>query len=185
MNIYFGCLTRKITNSRVHYEAIRDILVESDHVLTKDWLMEDATPSKDKNNFQEWNKNVLESIIKSDIAIFDISDSSTSIGYQITFALGKGKPTLLLSSVDVSGLSEGFLGGIENKNLEMYHYPNYLNAKDIIEKFLIKHQRKDKERFNLILERKYLDFLDTYSYQHQKTKTEVVRIALESLMSKK
>lgn len=180
MKIYFTCSTADFFKHKEKYYAIRDFLVDEKHILTRDWL--DHTEKRieegdDKvSDIKEIYKGCMHAINDADLVIIEDSVSNFSTGHQITVAIQRQKPTLVLWAVPKHKLFKNmFINGVESDYLETSEY-TLENYKEIIKKFINKYKNaKLKNRFHLVLndvERKYLDWAQ---YNHGKSRTRIIR----------
>lgn len=161
MKVYFDATPSQLDRYRENYQAIGRVLIELGHELTSRWILD-----FDESFFQlprkEWVNHyryILSSLEKADVAIFDISVSSTSVGQLIQQALVWRKPVIALRDHQkaVNIFLEG-AGDAESKLIVVEYTLDDLrdrleDAIDYVEEWL-------ETRFTLILPthvRKHLD----------------------------
>lgn len=185
MKIYFTCSTAEFNTHKDLYFEIRDFLVNENHILTRDWL--DKTRKridqgdKEVTDIKEIYKACIQAIYDADIVIIEDTVSNFSTGHQITVALQRQKPTLVLwSKPKHRHFKNTFINGIDSEFLEFYEYKNN-GYKEIIQKFVKKYENaKQKNRFHLVLnepERKYLDWAQ---FNKGKSRTKIIRESLKN-----
>jgi len=159
---------------------MRNFFVEEKHILTRDWLARAEyridTGEVEINDIKEIYNACMRAINEADIVIIEDTVSGFSTGHQITVALQRQKPTLVLwSEPKHRHFQKSFIQGIESDYLEFYEYRND-EYKEIIKKFIKKYENaKVKNRFHLVLsevERKYLDWAQ---FSKNKSMTKVIR----------
>src|SRR5688572_8047585 len=102
MKIYFTASTAKFDKYQKNYFAIRDFLVNEKHILTRDWLHK-ARHRIDNGlteifDMKQIYQDCMKAINEADIVIIEDTVSNFSTGHQITVALQRQKPTLVLWS---------------------------------------------------------------------------------------
>ncbi len=188
MKIYFTCSTAEFNKYKKLYFGIRDFIVSEKHVLTRDWL--DKTQKRinskdsDLSDIKVIYKECMQAINDSDIVIIEDTVSNFSTGHQITVALQRQKPTLVLwSKPKHTHFNSTFINGIDSDILEFYEYKSD-GYKAIIKKFVKKYENANqKNRFHLVLgevERKYLDWAQ---FNKDKSRTKIIRESLRKFMN--
>lgn len=187
MKVYFTCSTGEFKKYRTDYYAIRDFLVQSGHILTRDWL-DEADSRLDAGNvklddIRQIYKACMLAIKEADIVIIEDTVSNFSTGHQITVALRSRKPTLVLwQNTKHRQFNKSFIHGIESEFLQVSEYtPQDLHK--ILKVFINKFgDTADENRFHLVLdgvERKYLDWVRFHSGE---SRTKAIRRALRSVI---
>lgn len=188
MKIYFTCSTAEFNKYKKNYFAIRDFLVSEDHILTRDWLGRAKNRIDEGKmeiaNIKEIYKDCIDSLIEADLVIIEDTVSNFSTGHQITLALQRQKPTLVLwCRPKHRHFHQTFIQGIESEYLEVKEY-NIKNYKEIIRTFIKKYENaKQRNRFNLVIsdmERKYLDWRQ---FNTHKSRTSIIRESIRKSMS--
>lgn len=185
MKVYFGCSTKKILDYKDYYRLIIDTIIENGHELTRDWV--DESIKLAENNIEEntgvrWYKTVMDSILASDVCIFDTSVNSMSVGHQLTFSLEKKKSVLLIAHTDARDVHNLFISGNRSVLLTIKNYSSKENLKEDIDKFLKDHTNKPKTRFHFILDKKQNDYLEWASYTYKKNKTDLLKKAINEMI---
>jgi len=189
MKIYFTCSTAEFNKYRKQYFNIRDYIVFEKHILTRDWL--DKTKKRIDNNDQnlsdikEIYNGCMQAINEADIVIIEDTVSNFSTGHQITVALQRQKPTLVLwSKPKHKHFNNTFINGINSDILEFYEYKDD-EYKTIIKKFVKKYENANqKNRFHLVLgevERKYLNWAQ---FNKGESRTKIIKESLRKYMDK-
>jgi hypothetical protein len=187
MKIYFTASTAEFVKYRNLYFSIREFLIKEDHILTRDWLPKADNHIKNGHeiltDMKEIYKDCLLAIQESDLVIIEDTVSNFSTGHQITVALQRQKPTLVLwSEPKHRHFKNTFIQGIESEYLEVHEYTKkgYI---EIIKKFVKKYENANqKNRFHLVLgevERKYLDWAQ---YNKNKSRTKVIKESIRKFM---
>lgn len=188
MKIYFTCSTAEFNVYKELYFNIRDFLVGENHILTRDWL--DKTRRRidqgdsEVTDIKEIYKACIQAIYDADIVIIEDTVSNFSTGHQITVALQRQKPTLVLwSKPKHRHFKNTFINGIDSEFLEFYEYTGD-EYKQIIKKFIKKYANaKLKNRFHLVLgdvERKYLDWAQ---FNKDKSRTKIIKESLRKYIN--
>lgn len=183
MKVYFSCSTAEFAKHSADYYAIRDYLVGSGHILTRDWLR------KTEEHIQKGNKELdikkiyrecVEAIRDAELVIIEDTVSNFSTGHQITLALQLRKPTLVLwQDKKHRHFNQMFIHGIESDLLQVAEYTSS-NLDAILQTFINTYEDKpEKNRFHLVLsghERRYLDWAQ---FVKNNSRTTVIRDALK------
>ncbi len=129
-------------------------------------------------------RDCLSAINDADLVIIEDTVSNFSTGHQITVALQRQKPTLVLWQKEKHRhFKQMFIHGIESDYLETGMYqPGGFQA--IITKFINKYQNAhQKNRFHLVLdnvERKYLDWAQ---FNRGESRTKLIRQAIRTQLT--
>jgi len=182
MKIFFGASTAEIIKYHEYYFSIREFLIEEGHVLTRDWLPITYKYAK-KNKRIKSVENIYEAVMRavsdSELVIIEDTISGFSTGHQITMALQRQKPTLVLwQKSKKMHFNKGFIEGIKSDYLEVTQY-DLKNYKEIIRAFINKYSKAtQKHRFHLVIdevERKYIEWA---KFQKGKSRTKIIRQAI-------
>lgn len=185
MKAFFSCSIDKILENKDSYEAIVNTIKKEGISITRDWLAksiqlaEEKTTEIGRRNFYT---DVMNAILEADVTIFDCTVQSMSIGHQLTFALNKGKPTLLLAKESEENIEDLFISGSKSNYLTLKNYKNSSDIPEIVKKFLDAHSGKVKERkkirFQIVLDEFQHDYIEWASYKHKKNKSEIIKEAI-------
>ncbi len=188
MKIYFTCSTAELTTHWENYIAIRNYLVESGHLLTRDWLPHTkkrlVTGDTQVPDIKDIYKSCVNALREAELVIVEDTVSNFSTGHQITLALQLRKPTLVLwQGAKHRQFSQMFIHGVESDLLQVAEYDaNTLT--DIMQTFINTYDdRPEKNRFHLVLsgiERRYLDWAQFVKHQ---SRTKVIREALKNTIA--
>lgn len=187
MKIYFTASTAEFNKHKDLYFRIRDLLISEKHFLTRDWLSKTETRIDtgkiEVDDIKEIYKDCMRALNEADLVIIEDTISNFSTGHQITIALERQKPTLVLwSQPKHRHFQKTFIQGVESEYLEFHQYSDE-NLEDIIRSFIKKYENANqKNRFHLVLsevERKYLDWAQ---FSKNKSRTKVIRDAIRKSM---
>lgn len=187
MKIYFTASTAEFNKYKDLYFQIRDLLISESHILTRDWLSDAKDRIDqgkiDRSDIKEIYKECMKALNEADLVIIEDTVSNFSTGHQITVALQRQKPTLVLRSVPKNQhFKNSFIQGIESDSLEVHQYDDS-NLEDIIRTFIKKYENANqKNRFHLVLsevERKYLDWAQ---FSKNRSRTKLIRDAIRKAM---
>ncbi|MBU1117999.1 hypothetical protein KKD37_03485 [Patescibacteria group bacterium] len=182
MRVYFSASLYPEEEFQSRYKKIVSFLVNSGYDVFEDIT---KTPySKflkfsDKENKSNY-VNALSWIKKCDFAVFEASfPSSISIGYEISVALGKGKPVIVMYQED---RSPRFM--MANKD-SMIIYAKYADLKDgsgieraLVEP-LVRIRDKVNTRFNMFVPSSLMAYLDWVTKDRGVNKSEYVRSLID------
>lgn len=187
MKIFFGCSTSQLREYKHNYIKIRDVIIENNHILTRDWLPLALAKldSKDRE-YDAINayKKVIEAINKSDLLIIDDTASGFSTGHEITLGLMKQKPTLVLWHNTKKRLfDKRMIHGIESPYLVTSYYEES-NLEEIILKFINQFSHAtQKHRFHLVIDEVERNYIDWAKFKNDKSRTEIIREAIREKLS--
>ncbi len=184
MKIYFGCHTRDLDEFHQNHREIREILLELNNEFTHDWLGEVVHGTQKDLNMKIWYQKIMKSLISADVAIFDISRPSLSLGHQIAFALDNKIPTLLVAQKSEQNIQDSFISGAISESLISISYSKTFELKPKLKKFIESIEAKKMGRVNFLLEKKYLDYLNWSKTIKNRSLTDSIRQGLDALMSK-
>ncbi len=184
MRVFFGCTAAELNKYQKYYLAIRQFLIDEGHVLTRDWIPDAIKRMHKLTPPEEYDPKKIAAAFQhamneSDVIIVEDTVSNFSTGYEITFALQRNKPVLVLWLKDKHHLFDRtLLHGIESEYLQISQY-DLSNYRELIRRFLNKFDSNlEKHRFNLVvddIERRYLDW---GRFAKHKSRTDLVRSAL-------
>jgi hypothetical protein len=183
MKIYYTCSTAEFDKYRSDYFAIREYLVNQDHILTRDWLPHTEQRLKagatEIPDIKIIYRACINAIRESDLVIIEDTVSNFSTGHQITVALQSKKPTLVLwQGKKYRQFKQMFIHGIDSDILQVSEY-NHDNVFSIIQKFINQYENiHEKNRFHLVLDNMERKYLDWAQYMNNKSRTKVIRQAL-------
>jgi hypothetical protein len=183
MKIYFSCSTAELAKYGSDYHAIRDRLVNSGHILTRDWLTETEEYMHAGNkelDIKKIYKACVEAIRKAELVVIEDTVSNFSTGHQITLALQMRKPTLVLWQGEKHRhFNQMFIHGIDSDLLQVAEYTKE-SLTDILQTFINTYEDKpEKNRFHLILSGRERRYLDWAQFTNNKSRTKVIREALK------
>ncbi len=183
MKVFF---TASLTGKKHYldnYKKIVDLLkkegaeVISDHIFLKERSEVERESLEER---QEYQKKFRQWINESDLVLAEISYPSTGVGYQITYALEKGKPVIALhveSKVPIA-----LEGGSPNKLLVS---PYSLDELDEIIPDLTEEAKNQMDvRFNFFISPKIVTYLDWISKNKKTPRAVFIRRLIEEHMKK-
>lgn len=186
MKVYFTAATSEFAKYKNYYLQTREAILKEKGSLTSDWLpsyIKDLEKGQEHADSSEYYKEVMDSIELSDVAIFDASVSSMSIGHQLTYSLHRQKPTLLLLHKDSRKSNHLFIAGSKSPDLEIADYSTPEEIGAAVSKFLQDHSGAKDYRLNLALDKKQNDYLTWAAYSYNKTKTDIAKGAIDREMN--
>lgn len=183
MKVFFTCSSQKISKHEKFYRHIRDEIISQGHQLTRDWIDYSINVAKrgtpDISSYSIY-KDIAAAILTADVIIADATIKSMSLGHQITFAIQKEKPTLLLKYRGESDESEKlFIEGSDFPNLIVENYKDTNNINKILKRFFYRYESQSKKRFNLVLTEILDNYISWASFHYKKTKTEIIHDAVD------
>ncbi|MEN9390165.1 MAG: hypothetical protein RLZZ283_265 [Candidatus Parcubacteria bacterium] len=191
MIVHFAASTANIKKQLPLFSDICSYIKQEGHTLSRDWIPHVAkkfgTAGAVEYSSDIYEK-VVESILAADILIVEGTHLSFSVGQQITLALSKSKPVLLLRSADTSDgaqpFSFDFLKGIANPLLTIALYRKK-DLATIIRTYLVDDSKKGSIKFNIILTRALDAYLEWAAHAYKKNKSQMIRQILTEHMTRR
>jgi hypothetical protein len=185
MKVYFDATPSKLDKYQKNYQTIGKAIIELGHQLTSRWLL-DFDESFFRMPRDEWvnhYRDIISSLEKADVGVFDISVSSTSVGQLIQQALIWKKPVIALK--DHKSAYNIFLDGageVESKLILVEYNLENIKAKlkeafEYVEEWL-------ESRFTLILNTRIRRHLDKVA-KTGIARSEYIRKLIEQDIKKK
>lgn len=184
MKIYYTCSTAEFNKYRNSYFKIRNFLISQEHVLTRDWLGHTEEMLKrgdiEIRDIKQIYQACIKAIQEADLVVIEDTVSNFSTGHQITVALQRRKPTLVLwQGKKHRQFKQMFIHGIETDLLQVSEY-NIENLEKIIRTFINKYAHiHERNRFNLVINNIERQYLDWAQFTRNKSRTKVLREALK------
>lgn len=192
MKIHFACSTSELEIYGKNYTDICSLIRDMGHTITRDWIdnavatLNDYKKGKIKIDRVEIYNKAIESILASDVVIIEGTVSSFSIGHQMTLALGKNKPTLVLIYNDGSErrnkFQSSFIYGVKSPFLTVSKYSNREDLRKILTDFLSKGIAASI-KFNIVLSKEIENYLNWASFYYKINKSEFIRDVLTKHMN--
>jgi hypothetical protein len=136
-------------------------------------------------NIKQIYRDCIKGIMQSDIIIVEDTVSNFSTGHQITMALQRKKPTLVLwQKSKERQFNDSFINGIQSDLLEVHEYEGD-EYKEIIKVFVNKYADvKERNRFHLVLNNIERNYIDWVHLNTKKSRTQIIRDAINNLIDK-
>jgi hypothetical protein len=188
MKVYFTCSTAELDTYREDYFFIRQCIIQQGHVLTRDWLpytnQKLLQGETDIGGMKELYKACVDALNAADLVIIEDTISNFSTGHQITLALQRKKPTLVLwQGRKHRKFKQMFIHGVESDLLEITEYSKD-DLQEAIEVFIAKYEKfSEKNRFHLVLSNLERSYLDWAQFVKGKSRTKVIREALREVIN--
>lgn len=182
MKIYFLGSIRGREKYQKNYEKIIESLKELGHTVIENTLKPSANYVYGLSDEEkiEFYKQVLKNIGRADMMVAEGSFSSMGVGYEISLALEKGKPVVVLYE---EGFAPHFLEGIDSDKLEIAKYE--LNEIKSILKNTIEYVSGQMDvRFNFFVSPTIVNYLDWISKKRKMPRAVYLRRLIEKDMEK-
>lgn len=129
--------------------------------------------------------DIMLGIFSSDIVIADVSERSMSNGYQLSYAIEKKKPLLILVNTR-SKYAKNKLFFEDSKRIFFTKkvYDSQSTIRVAIENFIKNNSDSKNERFNLKLTKLQATYLNWISLNNESTKTAIIHNALDYLIER-
>lgn len=187
MKVFFTCPTSTLLDNFKTYDRWFKFIESNGHEVTGNWIY-DAYENLDKGikgDIDSYYKEKIEALNESDILIAESSEKSLGVAHQITIALNKNMPVLVLVADDHSLNSDGGqpIQAFMSPWLTQKIYKTELQAEKLIASFLNSNKEGKMVRFNLVLTKKQDDFLKEKARETSDTRTGVIRSYIEEKMT--
>lgn len=167
MKIYFSASILQKKEFGGYYTRIVDALREAGHQVEADHILKAELTSikaQSEHEFKNYYKQAVNRINSADIVVVEASFPSTlNIGHEITLALEKGKPVVVLYKVGYSSL---FMSGMESDRLLFVEYTDDDLEETVISGIDFAKDQADT-RFNFFISPGHATYLDWIS-QHRR-----------------
>ncbi len=182
MKIYFVASIRGRDKYLKNYELIIKALNDLNYSVIENTLRPsiDYVYGLSDEEKVDFYKKVLSDIGKADIVVAEGSFSSMGVGYEISLALEKGKPVIVLYE---DGHAPHFLEGVESDKLEIVRY-DLENLKNILDDSLKYLAEQQDVRFNFFVSPKIVRYLDWISKNKKMPRAVYLRRLIEKDMEK-
>lgn len=188
MKVFFTCSTKAINKKAKYYREIRDQIITLGNQINRDWI--DYSINVAQRNIPDipspaYYKDVMSAILTADTIIVDTSIKSMSLGHQITYALQKEKPVLIIRHKESKNATDKlFIEGSEADKLYIDEYKSLSDIKRILRNFFSKFDDKTVKRFNLALTISEDNYINWASFNYKKSKTEIIQEAIDKIAEK-
>lgn len=184
MKVFFSCSTGDLLNHSNDYLTIVNTIKQNGHTITRDWIdraIEQFKNGQIRGKRSDLYSKVMSAISQSDAIVFDCTVRSMGIGHQLTYALDKSKPTLLLFRDSSHSGEDLFISGSKSSFLTIKRYKTNEDIQESVSNFLLKNLSKPKVRFQLVLDKDQNDFIEWTSYTYKRNKSEIIKSAIDKL----
>lgn len=187
--VWFSCTSKELLKYLKYYKGIRQHLISRNCILLFDWL--DSAEKRIRTNpdgsrdIKSLFKKIISAIDHSDVVIIENTVPNYSVSHQIIHSLAMRKPTLVLwQKKDNDSFSDSYLEAIESDYLTIVEYKGD-EYKKIIDEFLgLSKIELGQNRYNVVLDHKQRYYLDWASKEYGKSRSMIIREAIDQLSSK-
>ena len=184
MKIYSTASSKGVVKNKQICRQIVKIIEKSGHQLSLDWIKLATDPSEPLKGRPADPVNIfkenLTSLTKSSACIFETSDSSWGLVYQITYSITKEIPTLCLFNTKKSPSDlSNMLPGIKSKYLFIEKYSTD-TLEEIIKKFLFRVEKSNLVKFNFIVTQEIKDYIEWAANKNNMSQSEFLREEIKS-----
>lgn len=179
MIVHFIASEFNITDTIEDLRSIVRILHKQEYSLARDWIEPAYARRLRGEEFKttDWNsvyRESLEAIARADVVIAEVTHESSSIGYQVAFAVQHKKPILLIRKSDAA--KDVFVNGLKDSYVIHKEYKETTELDSIIGTFLQDNRIENKDmRFNFFIDRGIYNYLRWAALKTGKTKAEILR----------
>jgi len=185
MIVYFS-------GSRYYKKEFQDVYTEVIEILkstgvkvvdnTVDKLAKGSMSMSDEDKIK-YHSEIVKLLDKADYSVFEATFPSTlHIGHEITLAIEKGKPVIVLYS-EVEGKEPMLFKGISTEKVIWVAY-NRKNLKEVLAAAIEQARKKVDVRFNFFVSPKILNYLDWVAKKRMEPRSVFLRKLIEKEMKK-
>jgi len=188
MKVFFGTTTRELERYIDVYRQIRRELINLNCIILKDWLLETydfkRKYPKAQRSKERHYKAITNAIKNSDFVVIEFTVPNFSSSHQITYALSRQKPVLVLRMEKDNSFADSYLEWIDSDLLTIVDYK--IENISIVLKEFIGIQKIDSgfKRYNVVLKGRHKYYLDWAQKKQEKSRSEILRNAIDEKMEK-
>ena len=181
MKVYFSCSSSEIGKYKDVYQEIEEAIRLRGHSIVSDWLekvVAKIREGKETSKGVEPNKlrkEAISSIENSDILIAEVSLPSSSVGYQIAYALSLKRPVLCLYSTEFGEMKPPQVINANDSSLLYIKSYQRANLKETIKKFFENVPQSRLIKFNFIISPEIENYLDWVTNIKRQSKSDYLR----------
>ena len=186
MKVYFSATITDDEQYKSSYKKILNILKQGKHDIYEygsDQLDTSKILSQSDDEILKIYRELDKFLKQADVYIADISLPSVAIGYEISQAIVLRKPVLALINEKSSFQPLATIKGNKSRYLELEKY-NVDTLPKILKDFMKKSKKKRDSKFILIVSPEIDSYLTWSSQENRMHKAQIVRDAIEKVMSK-
>jgi hypothetical protein len=184
MKAYYLAPQQDFFRNHGFYQSAIQAIQKEDVAITDTWIVDYNRSASDNGTARDssmYYQEAMTHIMDSDIAIFDATVSSMSIGHQLTYALYLQKPTLLLVNGAYRNPKDLFIAGSESSLLQIATYERQEEVEQKVRDFIRENRQAKKMRLNLALDKAQSEYLTWASFTYGITKTSLVQQAIDKM----
>ena len=174
MKVFFTCPTSNLVQRHKKYRTWLNHIKVSEHSIENDWIdsAKKFLKRRIKGDTKEFYKAKIDAIDKADVIVAESSVKSYGVAHQVSVAISKSKPVLVLidKKYSVSNIE-----AIKSEWLTQKFYKDDQQAIGHIDSFLETYKDSKKVRFHLVMSHKENHHLEKLMKKTNKSKTEIIR----------
>lgn len=189
MKYYFTGSTRRIQADGARYKMINEFM-ETLGYKALNYVHFPANNSVRKHNYERIQKGEISvydlqmSLIdQADILIADVTTESVTVGYQVSYAIRKKIPVLVLVNSDNERSISVVLTDDHLGLLTIEKYTTEVDIKQILKKF-VKNAISERIKFNFFLNIPIHNYITKRASNEGKNKSQVIRDIIQEEMQK-
>jgi hypothetical protein len=187
LKVWFSATSLEIENHIGDYRFIRRCLIDRGCVILFDWI-EDAYRFKlahpaGSRGIRNLFRRVIAAINEANSVVIEYTVPNFSTAHQIMYALMKRKPTLVLRRRKDNSFSDSYLDALESPFLTVREYTDR-NLPDLIDEFIGEAEiTAGLGRYNVVLDRKLIYYLDWVAVKTKVSRSELLRRSVATQMA--
>jgi hypothetical protein len=183
MKIYFSGALYQKEKLLDSYRRIVDLLKKEGHKVLEDTLSMPLNKALDMDDEQRVSnyRNIVKWIDQADFSVIEGSFPSTlHIGHEITLAIEKAKPVVVLYR---TGAEPTIFKGLKDDRIIWVEY-NDQNLEAVLKKAIVMAKKTVDVRFNFFVSPKILNYLDWVAQKRMEPRSVFLRDLIEKEMKK-
>lgn len=183
MKIYFIASISGKPKYKENYELIVDNIKKLGHKLVSTHVLEtDAHQLSDVTTEEErkFYRKVKDWINQADVVVAEVSHPSTNVGHEVSLAINKNKPVVLLHTEDNRPV---LFEGLDSEKAQLISYSLDTLAEDLKYALDYASERQDV-RFNFFISPRHQNYLDWIAKHRRIPRSVFLRRLIEDHISK-
>ena len=183
MKIYYACSMHDPIPYKDYYVAVPKLIRELGHVVQRDWVeqaidvIEKKVLRPDRN---EVFKEVMQAVRDADLCIFDVSQPSIGMGYQLADAVNHRIPCLIIGNNHAKETpGQLFFSGASSTYITIRGYDSLDDMKKVVTNYIKKNEGRKKKRINLALDSTIMSHLERQALLKNTSKTDIIQTLIE------
>ena len=159
MKVYFVASVSGKNKYEEYYSKIIEVLENLDVELVANHVLEaqsQALETVSRDEEKEFYSKLKKWINEADVVVAEVSHRSTSVGHEVSLALSKNKPVIILH---LEGKTPTVFKGIDSDHLQLVSYTPETIESEL--KYALDYAQENRDtRFNFFISPRHQNYLD-------------------------